>query len=463
MARYIPSTDGDRAEMLAVLGLAGIEELFKDIPEELRLKKEMDLPESMSEPELLSHLKSIADRNVSADSSACFLGAGVYDHFIPSVVSHIVSRSEFYTSYTPYQPEISQGMLQAIFEYQTMICRLTGMDVSNASMYDGATALAEAMFMAVRTTGRNDVAVSKGVHPEYIEVLKTYAKPIGINIREVELSGGKTDPAKIREIAGGDIAAVIVQSPNFFGVIEDLKETSEYAKDAGALSIACVDPISLGILTPPGQCGVDIAVGEGQPLGSSLSFGGPHFGFLAVKKPLMRKVPGRIVGQTTDREGRRGFVLTLQAREQHIRREKAVSNICSNQTLNALAAAVYMSTMGKKGLEKVAKLCFDKAHYAYNKLIETGKFAPVYDAPFFKEFTVKALSEPVSAINKRLLENGITGGLDLGEIGSGLGASSLNPDAENAGMKDCWLVAVTEKRTKQEIDRFVEIAAGGGK
>ncbi len=463
MARYIPSTNEDRAEMLSALGLTNIEELFKDIPEEIRLEKEMDLPKSMSEPELLSHLKSIAEKNVSTDSFTCFLGAGAYDHYIPSVVDHIIARSEFYTSYTPYQPEISQGMLQAIFEYQTMICRLTGMDVSNASMYDGATALAEAMFMAVRTTGRNDVAVSKGVHPEYIEVLKTYAGPLGINVWEIELSGGKTDTAEMQETVGTDCAAVIVQSPNYFGVIEDLKEMSECAKDNGALSIACVDPISLGILTPPGQCGVDIAVGDGQPLGNSLSFGGPHFGFLAVKKPLMRKVPGRIVGQTTDREGRRGFVLTLQAREQHIRREKAVSNICSNQTLNALAAAVYMSVMGKKGLAKVAKLCFDKAHYAYRKLLDTGKFAPVYDAPFFKEFTIKALDEPVSAINKRLLENCITGGLDLGESGSGLGTGGLNLGIENADMKNCWLVAVTEKRTKQEIDRFVKIAAGGGK
>jgi len=462
MARYIPNTSEDRAEMLSALGLSDIEELFSDIPDELRLKREMDLPKSMSEPELLSHLKQIAGNNANADDYTCFLGAGVYDHHIPSVVNHIVSRSEFYTSYTPYQPEISQGMLQAIFEYQTMICTLTGMDVSNASMYDGATALAEAMFMAVRATGRNNVAVSKGVHPEYIEVLKTYGKPIGINVREIELSGGKTDPAKIRE-AAEELAAVIVQSPNYFGVIEDLKQAAECAKDSGALSVACVDPISLGILRPPGDCGIDIAVGEGQSLGNPLSFGGPHFGFLAVKKPLMRKVPGRIVGQTVDHDGRRGFVLTLQAREQHIRREKAVSNICSNQSLNALAAAVYMSVMGKKGLVKVAKLCFDKAHYAYRKLIETGKFAPVFDAPFFKEFTVRALDEPVSEINKRLLRNRIMGGLDLGAGRFGINTGAACSADGNGGMENCWLVAVTEKRTRQEIDRFVEIAAGGGK
>lgn len=451
MYRYIPNTREDQEKMLSAIGAGSVAELFSDIPEDIRLDRDLDLPDTMHEQELVSHMKAIASENVNTADHPCFLGAGVYDHFIPSVVGHVISRSEFYTSYTPYQPEISQGTLQAIFEYQTMICRLTGMDVSNASMYDGATAVAEAALMAVRSTGREKVLVSRGVHPQYREVLRTYAVHAGIGIAEVGLSGGMTDLDGLRDALSGEagVAAVILQSPNFFGVIEDMEAATALAHEYGALTVACVDPVSLAILQPPGEYGADIAAGEGQPLGNPLNYGGPHFGFLAAKQKLVRKMPGRIVGQTTDSEGRRGFVLTLQAREQHIRREKAVSNICSNQALNALAATVYLSVMGKQGLKQVAELCLSKSHYAYSKLLATGRFEKVCDAPFFREFAVRSVDEPVETINRRLRDRGMIGGLAL---------ERYYPE-----MKNCWLVAVTEKRTRQEIDAFVEAAAGGGR
>ncbi len=467
MLRYISNTQEDQLKMLSAIGVDDIEELFSDIPNELRLGREMDIPDGMSEQELTRYMKGLASKNAHVGTHTCFLGAGAYDHFIPSVVKHVISRSEFYTAYTPYQPEISQGTLQTIFEYQTMICSLTGLNVSNASMYDGATAVAEAALMAVRQTGRSRVLVSKGLHPEYREVLKTYAEFVGFEVVEAELADGTTCIADLRKrLSSGSpdnvvsinnakgqidsvVAAVIIQNPNFFGAIEDMENATELAHQNGALSIACVDPISLSILKPPGEYGADIAAGDGQSLGNPLSFGGPHLGFLAAKKELVRKMPGRIVGQTTDHDGRRGYVLTLQAREQHIRREKAVSNICSNQALNALTATVYLSTMGKQGLKEVSKLCLSKAHYAFDKLIASGKFEKVNSAPFFKEFVIRALDEPLSAIIKRLLENGIIGGLEL---------EQFYPE-----MKDCWLVAVTEKRTRDEIDTLVEIAAGGAR
>jgi glycine dehydrogenase subunit 1 len=485
MSHYIPNTDEDRRQMLSSLGMQGIDGLFEDIPADLKLGRGLRLPKSMSEPELAVHMKKLAAQNANTGEFTCFLGAGAYDHFIPAVVRHMISRAEFYTAYTPYQPEISQGMLQAIFEYQTMICQLTGMDVSNASMYDGATAAAEAALMAVRSTGRTTVAVSAGVHPEYREVLNTYAQFNGMKLIEIGLTGGVTGfgrsaagTGELEEDLGErgsnlpnieserkfkdgtipalnfkcglseDCAAIILQSPNFLGGIEDLKGMAEIAAEIGALSIACVDPISLALLKPPGECGIDITVGEGQSLGSSLSFGGPYFGFMAVKKELVRKMPGRIVGETTDHEGRRGFVLTLQAREQHIRREKAVSNICSNQALNALAAAVYLTVMGRQGIKEAAHLCLQKSHYAYDRLLATGSFEKVNDAPFFKEFTVKSVNEPIKSINKRLLKNRITGGLEL--------------ECYYPSMRNCWLIAVTENRTKDEIDTMVRLAAKGG-
>lgn len=446
MSGYVPNTDADRSEMLAGLGLNTIEELFSDIPESVRLKRELELPKAMSEMELMQYMKRLGAENRNTGDNVCFLGAGAYDHYIPSVVGHIISREEFYTSYTPYQPEISQGMLQAIFEYQTMICELTGMEVSNASLYDGATALAEAASMALRATGRGRTLVSAAVHPEYREVLRTYARFNGSVYKEIGLKDGKTDLEELQAGLDGDTAAVILQSPNFFGLIEDMKEVPELAHKNGSLAIACVDPVSLGILKSPGEYGFDIAVGDGQPLGNPLSFGGPYLGFLAASGALVRRVPGRIVGQTVDSKGQRGFVLTLQAREQHIRREKAVSNICSNQSLNALAAAAYLTVMGREGLNKVADLCLQKSHYACEKLIATGRFTKAFKGGFFKEFVLRS-SEPVAGLNARLLQNNIIGGLELGRY---------YPE-----MQDCWLVAVTEKRTRNEIDRLANIAAVG--
>ena len=473
MSRYIPNTQEDMEQMLSEIGLSSVDQLFTDIPEGMKLSRALDLPGSLSEMELSGLMRGLAKKNAHCGEYACFLGAGAYDHFVPAMVKQVLSKPEIYTSYTPYQPEISQGMLQAIFEYQTMICQLTGMDVSNASMYDGATAVTEAALIAVRSTGKSRLLVSQGLHPEYREVLKTYGKYNDLVIEEIPLRDGITAVSELDVMSGvkgsdganaanttlgdenagkattgkSDIAAVIVQSPNFLGAVEDLKWFGEFAASKGALSIACVDPISIALLEPPGACGIDIAAGEGQGLGNALNYGGPYLGFLAAKKAFVRKMPGRIVGQTTDNEDKRGFVLTLQAREQHIRREKAVSNICSNQALNALAAAVYMSVMGKEGIKEAANLCLQKAHYAAEKLFATGKFAKLSEAAFIKEFAVRALHEPIQAINERLLRHGIIGGLDL--------------EKYYPKMKDCWLLAVTEKRTKQEIDDMVRIAAGG--
>ncbi len=479
MAGYIPNVKEDREAMLKDIGVGSIENLFAaSIPEVLRLKdKKLELPGPLSEQELDSHMKQIAGMNISIGAGetgglVCFLGAGVYDHYIPAIVKHIVSRQEFYTSYTPYQPEISQGMLQAIFEYQTMICSLTGMDVSNASLYDGATALAEAATMACRATGRKRVLVAKAVNPEYRKVLKTYAKFGGWEIAEVPCPECVTNLDDIKAMTrqdgnsaaangddttvngdsasanGGGIAAIIIQSPNFFGFLEDLKGAAEIAHANGALLIASADPISLAILEAPGILGADIAAGEGQALGNALNFGGPHFGYLAAKMPLLRRMPGRIVGETKDREGRRSFVLTIQAREQHIRREKATSNICSNQALNALAASVYLTAAGKRGLAEVANLCLQKSHYAYDKLAATGKFEPLVSKnPYFKEFALRAKKGvDVPAINRLLLENGFLGGFDAGD------AYPDDPDK-----KGVWIVAVTEKRTRAEIDKSANI------
>ena len=445
MGGYIPNTDGDRAEMLAALGMDKIEQLFDYIPPDVRLDRKLELPEPMAEMELSAHMRRLAGRNTDLDRYTCFLGAGVYDHYVPSLIGHVLSRQEFYTSYTPYQPEISQGMLQAIFEYQTMICEITGMDVTNASMYDGATALAEAASMAAGAVKRKEVLVPVSVHPEYRSVLKTYARFNGVKVIEVGSKDGVTDMEELEGRLSDNTAAVIVQSPNFFGLLEDMKTIPGLAHKSGALAIACVDPISLGILKPPGEYGFDITAGEGQSIGNRMNYGGPYLGFLAVVKDLMRKMPGRIVGQTNDREGRRGFVLTLQAREQHIRREKAVSNICSNHALNALAAAVYLTVLGKKGLREVGAQCMQKAHYACDRLVSTGKFEKVFDAPYFKEFAVRS-REPVGEINRRLLESKIVGGLDL---------ETFFPD-----LKNCWLTAVTEKRTRLEIDKMAAVAAG---
>ncbi|HHT63696.1 MAG: aminomethyl-transferring glycine dehydrogenase subunit GcvPA [Bacillota bacterium] len=440
MSRYISNTPQQQAEMLAAIGLKETEDLFQDIPEQVRLKRDLALPEAISEWELVKLMKDKAQKNSHVDEYTCFLGAGAYDHFIPSLIDQIISRQEFYTAYTPYQPEISQGTLQSIFEYQTMICELTGMEVSNASMYDGASALAEAALMACQAARRSKVLLARTIHPESKEVINTYCRFRGVETQEVGFKDGQVDLKDLEEKLTGDVAAVLVQSPNFFGVIESLQEIGDLAHKNKSLFIVSVDPISLAILKPPGELGADIVVGEGQSLGNPLNFGGPYLGFLAATDKLMRKMPGRIVGQTKDKSGRRGFVLTIQTREQHIRREKATSNICSNQALNALTATIYLTVLGKVGLKEVASLCLQKSHYAYQELINTGKFFPAFNAPFFKEFTVKSTA-PVEELNQKLREEKIIGGYPLGKT---------FPE-----LADGWLIAVTEKRTKKEIDTLV--------
>lgn len=438
MHRYIPNTNADLACMLDRLGLSSVEELFADIPEELLVQGGLNLPEALSELELVGKMKELSRKNRGVDDLTCFLGAGAYDHFIPAVVGQLVSRSEFFTAYTPYQPEISQGTLQAIFEYQTMICNLTGMDATNASMYDGATACAEAARMAVDSTRRNTIAVSKTVNPEVRKVLDTYMGLCGYKIVEIGMDKGATDMSQLKEIVNdSDLAAVVVQSPNFFGVIEDMEGVGSILSSTKALFISYVDPISLAVLKKPSEYGADIAVGEGQSLGNSLNFGGPYVGFLATGSKLMRKMPGRIVGQTKDVDGKRAYVLTLQAREQHIRRGRASSNICSNQGLNALSSAIYMATMGESGLREVATQCMQKAHYAQKKLIESGAYMPLFDRPFFIEFVVTSAADPAT-VNKELLDKGILGGYLL---------SKEYPEYTNS-----LIMCVTEKRTKAEID-----------
>src|SRR3989339_831340 len=427
MGGYISNTEADRREMLDFLGIASVGELFKGIPESVRLKKELDLPAALSEMEVMDELSNLASKNLTQYPS--FLGAGSYSHFIPSVVKHICSRSEFYTAYTPYQAEASQGTLQSIFEYQSMICSLTGMDVANASMYDGATAMAEAALLACSVTKRDEIVVSKTVHPAYREVLKTYAT--GADKKVIEIAFGESTISP-------NAACVIVQQPDFFGCIVNLDGIAGKLRQNGTLFIVGVNPISLGILKPPEA---DIIVGEGQPLGNPQNFGGPGLGIFAVKEKYLRNIPGRLVGKTVDKDGKEAYCLTLQTREQHIRREKAGSNICSNEALCALAAAVYLSSLGAKGLKKVAESCYEKAHYLADKLKDRVLFKK---ALFFNEFAIK-VDRPVSEVNQKLLENGIIGGLDLGKIYSTL--------------KNHMLVAVTETTKKEDMDKFVEIVS----
>ncbi|MGE5572535.1 MAG: aminomethyl-transferring glycine dehydrogenase subunit GcvPA [Bacteroidota bacterium] len=442
---YVPHTDRDRSEMLAEIGVANLAELFSDIPSDVRLGRELRLPAPMSEYDLARHMGALASKNRTTDDLVSFLGAGAYDHFVPSVVRHLVSRSEFYTAYTPYQAEISQGMLQAIFEYQTLMCELTAMDVSNASLYDGATAVAEAATMACRQTRRQQVVVSAAVHPEYRATLKTYARNLGIEVVQVGMKGGATDLEDLERLTSSAAASVILQNPNFLGSVESMETAAGVAHRNGALFVACVDPVSLGILAPPGEYGADIAVGEGQGLGSPMSFGGPYLGFLTCRQELIRNMPGRVAGETHDPQGRRGYILTLQAREQHIRRERATSNICSNEALSALAAAVYLSWLGKDGMREVADLCLQKAHYAFDRIAAIPGFRPVSETPFFKEFAVRMPVAPEQA-GVALLESGILGGLPLGRYYPDLG--------------DAMLIAVTEKRTKEEIDSLCRALEG---
>ena len=442
---YIPATHEDEQKMLKACNVGSIDDLFSDIPDDLKLNRDLNLDESKSELEVSEIITKMADKNI--DDLTCFLGAGAYDHYIPSLIKSITSRSEFYTAYTPYQAEISQGTLQSIFEFQSMIAEITKMDIANASMYDGATAAIEACIMAVGKTRRNKIVVPKTVHPETRQILKTYLQFKDVEVVEVDYDReyGTTDLNKLKEVVGEETACILVQNPNFFGVIEDVDEIGSIARDNKAMYVMSVNPITLSILKSPGEVGADIAVGDAQPLGNSLNFGGPYVGFLAIKSGLIRKMPGRVVGQTVDADGKRCYALTLQTREQHVRREKATSNICSNQGLNALIASIYLATMGKKGYQEVAMQNMQKSHYAYKKFDESKNFEPVFKGKFFNEFVVKS-PMPVDELNEKLLENKILGGYDLGK------------DYEE--LKGCVLMCVTEKRTAKEIDNLVNLMEG---
>ena len=441
MMNFIPNTDRDRQQMLEAIGVDSVEDLFADIPEKVRLKGKMDLPSGMSEAELFAHMQSLANRNTNMGDYISFLGAGAYDHYVPAVVGHVMNRSEFYTAYTPYQPEVSQAVLQSIYEFQTMICELTGMSVANASMYDGATAMAEAAMIACSNTRKKRIVISRSVHPEYRQVLATYATGADLELVEAPFDPeeGTTDLDALDELLK-DAACLLIQHPNFFGCLEDVDELSERAKANKALFVVAVDPITLGVLRPPAEYGADIVVGEGQPLGIPLSYGGPYLGFFAVTKRLMRRIPGRVVGMTTDVRDQRGFVLTLQTREQHIRREKATSNICSNQALCALGATVYLSWLGKEGLRKLSQLCLQKAAYAKERITSLPGYEAAFNAPSFREFALRCPVEPGSIINQ-LLEDKIIAGYDL---------SKEYPELNNM-----LLLAFTEQRSRQHIDRLV--------
>ncbi|RDY70751.1 aminomethyl-transferring glycine dehydrogenase subunit GcvPA [Halobacillus trueperi] len=439
--RYLPMTETDKKEMLDVIGVQHSDELFLDIPESIRFNGDLEIKEPKNEFQLMKELTELAEKNVHLKSHTSFLGAGVYDHYIPSIVDHVISRSEFYTAYTPYQPEISQGELQAIFEFQTMICELTGMDVANSSMYDGGTALAEAVNLSAGQTKKKKVLVSKAIHPESLAVIHSYVKGPGVEVVEIDHKDGRTDLEQLEREIDEDTASVVVQYPNFFGQIEPLEQVRAIVDtQKKAMMITSSNPLALGYLTPPGEFGADIVVGDAQVFGIPAQYGGPHCGYFATTKKLMRKVPGRLVGQTVDEEGRRGFVLTLQAREQHIRRDKATSNICSNQALNALASSVAMSSLGKQGLKKMSWMNIQKAAYMKKQLQESG-IEVVFDGAFFNEIVVK-LDRDVKEFNRMLLDHGIIGGYDLGEV--------------DERLKNCMLVAVTEIRTKEEIDTFVK-------
>ncbi|WP_239254159.1 aminomethyl-transferring glycine dehydrogenase subunit GcvPA [Listeria ilorinensis] len=442
--RYLPMTEADEKAMLDVIGVKSVEDLFCDIPEKIRFKREYDLKPAKSEPNLLRELTQLAAKNVNTLESASFLGAGVYNHYIPTIVDHVISRSEFYTAYTPYQPEISQGELQAIFEFQTMIAELTGMELANSSMYDGGTALAEGAMLAAGHTKRKKVLVSATVHPESISVLKTYAAGQHIAVELIPEKDGLTDQEKLKAALTEDVAAVVLQYPNFYGQVEPLADMEAFIHENKTLLVVSSNPLALGVLTSPGDLGADVVAGDTQVFGIPESFGGPHCGYFAVTKKLMRKVPGRLVGETVDENGKRGYVLTLQAREQHIRRDKATSNICSNQALNALASSVAMVALGQNGLPEMAKQNIDKSHYAKKRFQEKG-FDILFSDAFFNEFVIR-LREPVAKINEELLKDGFIGGLDL--------------SIYNEKYQQHMLVCVTEMRTKEEIDAFIDRLEG---
>ncbi len=440
---YLALTESDRKEMLAAIGATSVEELFRDIPERVRLRRELDLEPALSEPELAAHLGELARRNAGTQSELSFLGAGIYDHYVPAVVDAVLQRGEFLTAYTPYQPELSQGVLQAIFEYQTAICELTGMDVSNASGYDGTTVAADACYMAKHITGRRRIVVTEATNPQVRQVIKTYAPGFGLDVVEVPHAGGVTDPSAIAA-AANDAAAVIFQHPNFFGCLEPAPDIATVAIDAGALPVAHVDPISLGVLEAPARYGCAIAAGEGQGAGNAQSFGGPHYGFLACRAEHVRRMPGRIVGETTDGEGRRGYVLTLATREQHIRREKATSNITTNQTLLALGGLVYLTWLGPSGLREVGETCMALAAYAGHRLEGAGLELVFPEQTTFKELAIR-VGRNARDVIRAARELGVHPGYALGR--------------DYPGMDDCLLVAVTEKRTPADIDRLADVLA----
>jgi glycine cleavage system P protein (glycine dehydrogenase) subunit 1 len=431
-------TDADREEMLASIGVSSVEELFRDIPAGVRFHGELDLDPALSEPELVRHLEELAARNVDTTKELSFLGAGIYDHYVPAVVDAVLQRGELLTAYTPYQPELSQGVLQAIFEYQTAICELTGMDVSNASGYDGTTVAADACYVAKHVTGRSKVVLAETLGAQARQVVKTYAPGFGLEVVEVAHEGGAIDPAALRE-AAENAACVIFQQPNVFGVLEQAPELAAAANDAGALPIAHVDPISLGLLEAPGNYGCALAIGEGQSAGNYQSYAGPHYGFLASKAEYTRRLPGRIIGETTDANGERGFVLTLQTREQHIRREKATSNITTNQTLLALAGLVHLSWLGPQGLRDVGDTCMSLGAYAKEKL---GLPLVFPTRTTFKEFAVR-VGRPAREVISAARERGVHPGYAIGR--------------DYEGMDDVLLVAVTEKRSPADIDRLAQV------
>ncbi|MGO9107917.1 MAG: aminomethyl-transferring glycine dehydrogenase subunit GcvPA [Thermoguttaceae bacterium] len=441
---YFLNNVEDQKTMLKAIGVESIDDLFTTVPRELRLGRSLAVPPALGELELTSHLSELAEKNDPAGSGICFLGGGSYDHFIPAVVDYVASRSEFVTSYTPYQAEVSQGNLQALFEYQTLISQLTGVDYSNSSLYDGGSAAAEAVLMAMSVTRRQGrVLIARSVHPDYRQILATYLANLDVELVVLDTPGGALDPEALRTAVNDETACLLLQQPNFFGCVEKIETLAKIVHEAGASLVASVDPISLGLLKRPGDAGADIVVAEGQSLGTPMQFGGPYLGILACREQFLRRMPGRLVGQTVDRSGRRCWVLTLQTREQHIRRDRATSNICTNQALLAVRAAIYLATMGPTGLADIANLCLQKARYAAERLTAGGRLQLAFQQPTFKEFALRVRDGRVDELLAKAQAAGVFAGLPLGR---------WYPE-----LKDCLLVAVTEKRTKAEIDKLAEI------
>jgi glycine dehydrogenase subunit 1 len=442
VTRYTSATEADRAAMLAEIGVDSVDDLFEQIPEPLRLGRRLDLPDGLSEAEVFEQLAALAERNADAESEICFVGAGMYDHYVPSIVDAITQRSEFLTPYTPYQPEVSQGGLQVMFEFQTAMSELTGLPVSSAGLYEGPSTVASAGYLAIGATGRSRLVVSRAVHPHSRETLATYSAGYGAEIVEVGIEDGLTDAAALADAVDGETAAVFLQSPNFLGAVEDIEALGAAAKQSGALLIVACDPMTLGVLKPPGEQGADVAVGEGQPLGNRLDFGGPSFGFFCATEEHIRRMPGRIAGETVDADGRRGFVLTLQTREQHIRREKATHNICTAQALNALAGVIHLAWLGRQGYRELGELLVQRTAYARERLAALDGVELLHEAPVAREFAL-LLDAQVDEVLERCAERGIAAGYPLG---------TDYPEYEGG-----LLVAITERRTREQIDRLAEV------